>query len=80
MNAKHALFFEGEFNNNKRDGYGRAIFKNGNMYEGEWDKWNMSGWGKVYFYSGNFKGKTMKGIFYMNKCVKKCEWGVGNYE
>jgi len=43
MNVKHKVFFEGEYDQGQREGYGRAIFDNGNMFEGEWEEWAMHG-------------------------------------
>ena len=39
MNIDNALMFEGEYNEDQREGYGRAIYNNGNIYEGEWQDW-----------------------------------------
>jgi hypothetical protein len=61
MNIKHALMFEGEYNENEREGYGRAIYNNGNIYEGEWQDWEQHGKGKLSYYLGYFKGKTYTG-------------------
>ena len=52
MNTQHKLMFEGEYDEGLRHGYGRAIFKGGNIYEGEWEEWNMQGKGKVTILSG----------------------------
>ena len=53
--------YEGEYDGGQREGYGRAIFKNGNWYEGEWEDWNFEGKGKVFFVYGKNKGKSYSG-------------------
>ena len=53
--------YEGEFNNDKREGYGKYTYKNGNYYIGEWLNDKKNGKGIVYnkknciLYRGNYK-------------------------
>ncbi|KAL9645910.1 hypothetical protein ABK040_001019 [Willaertia magna] len=41
--------YEGEFKNNKRDGYGIMYYKSGSYYEGNWSKNLREGKGKMYW-------------------------------
>jgi hypothetical protein len=63
MNIAHSLLFEGEYDEGQREGYGRAIFKNGNVYEGGWLDWDLNGQGRVNFASGVNEGKSLSGQF-----------------
>lgn len=72
MNTLHKMLFEGEYDQGQREGYGRAIFKNGNVYEGGWLDWDLSGQGVVYFAEGVNKGKSLSGEFKWNKCWRGC--------
>ena len=58
--------YEGEWKNNRSDGYGIYYFSNGDKYEGEWKNGINDGYGIFYFYPINwkYKGKRKKGIPY----------------
>ena len=45
-------FFEGQFINGVKQGYGRIIFTNGDYYEGEWKDGVHEGVGKYVFFDG----------------------------
>ena len=53
--------YEGEFNNDKREGYGKYTYKNRNYYIGEWSNDKKNGKGVLYneedciLYRGNYK-------------------------
>ena len=61
MNHSKGISIEGEFNNDKREGYGKYTYKNGNYYIGEWLNDKKKGKGIVYnkknciLYRGNYK-------------------------
>lgn len=55
VDFEKGILYEGEYDEGKREGYGRAIFKNGNIYEGEWKGWYFNGKGKVTL---EYNGKT----------------------
>ena len=74
--------FEGEFQNFKREGFGKFIMSNGDIYEGEFqnDKLNGKGkyiWGNGNKYEGGFKNnkKEGRGIFTFNNGISmNCIW------
>lgn len=42
-------FYDGEWNNNKMNGFGKLFYENGSLaYEGEWYMDEFHGFGKVY--------------------------------
>ena len=83
LNKMHFTnYFEGEFQNDKREGYGIFIMNNGDRYEGEFQNDNYNGKGVYYWgngdkYEGKFKNnkKEGKGIFtFSNGSVLKGLW------
>jgi len=46
MIFKNGSFYEGEWDDDMLNGYGRLIYSNGDMYEGEW--WNNQCYGKGF--------------------------------
>ena len=46
--------YEGEWLNNKKEGFGKEIYKNGGYYEGEWEENDWSGNGKRVNADGSF--------------------------
>jgi len=40
--------YEGEFKNDKKEGFGLYEYGDGNKYEGEWKNGKQSGEGKIY--------------------------------
>ena len=65
--------YEGDYKNNKREGFGKLYLVNGNRYEGEFQNDLFTGEGKYYWpngckYIGGFKNdkKDGKGILYLD--------------
>lgn len=46
-------YYEGEWKNDKMNGYGIYHYSNGDVYEGDWVDDMQSGYGKYYFTDGN---------------------------
>ena len=44
--------YQGEWTDNKRDGFGRCYFYNGDLYEGDWVRGKRHGKGKAFLQSG----------------------------
>ena len=47
--------YEGDFINNKYEGKGKYIFKDGEYYIGEWKSGLKNGKGIIYFKNGNIR-------------------------
>ncbi len=47
--------YEGEFKNNKREGYGKYIWEDGEYYIGEYKNGLANGKGKIYYKNGSIK-------------------------
>ena len=65
--------YEGDYKNNRREGYGKLFLVNGNRYEGEFQNDLFTGNGKYFWpngckYVGGFKNdkKDGKGILYLD--------------
>lgn len=64
----HYLFYEGAWEDQKRNGYGVQIFPNGAIYEGNWQNNKAEGFGRLEYVSGlkfegNFKrNQLIEGI------------------
>jgi hypothetical protein len=56
--------YTGEWKNNKMEGKGKYVWKNGNIYEGEWKEGKRTGKGKLAFENGD----TYSGDFVNSKC------------
>ena len=78
--------FEGEYRNNKREGYGKMIMANGDSYEGEFHNDSYCGkgiyiWANGNKYEGGFKNdkKEGKGKFtFANGGTIECLWKNDN--
>ena len=79
--------YEGEYKNEKREGYGKYIWESGNYYIGEWLNDNKHGKGIIYYKNGNIKyeGDFVNGKFegkgkyiWENGEYYKGEWLNGN--
>ena len=78
--------YEGDFQNNRREGYGTFIMNNGDRYEGEFQKDSYNGSGIYYWangnkYEGGFKNnkKEGKGILSFNDGeMLDCLWKDDN--
>ena len=46
-------FFEGNYENNLRNGYGKMTWPSGGVYEGNWKNDHLHGYGKMTWSSGN---------------------------
>ena len=74
--------YEGDYQNKKREGYGKFVMANGDIYEGEFqnDEYNGKGiyyWANGNKYEGQFKNnqKEGKGIFtFNNGIILDCMW------
>lgn len=71
IDEKGTVIYEGQFQDGKRHGLGRQIFKNLDMYDGGWNNGRLHGRGVYYFSDGNKLQGTWKdglydgvGIFY----------------
>ena len=69
--------YEGEFKNNKNEGYGIYYYSNGDRYEGEFKIGKFEGYGLFYFlngdrYEGVFKNEIINGYgkFYSSLGLK----------
>ena len=60
------IIYEGQWENNKKDGYGILQYSNGNRYEGQFKNGMKDGQGIEYF----FGGINYNGIFKRGKKVK----------
>ena len=63
---KFKNIYEGDYQNNKRDGYGVFIYENGDKYEGEYMDDNINGkgvytWANGNKYEGQFKDNKKEG-------------------
>jgi hypothetical protein len=47
-------FYEGQYVDDLKEGYGRYIWWSGNYYEGEWKNDCMEGKGKKVYLNGNY--------------------------
>lgn len=81
--AESGYLYEGEFKNNKKDGYGTIIWKDGCRYQGEFKNNQMDGYGMIEFpgnnfYQGEVKGGKMEGFgeFFWNDKRKY----IGHYK
>ena len=63
--------YEGEYKDEKREGYGKYIYENGEYYIGEWLKDKMHGKGILYYNIGNIK--------YEGEFVNSKKEGKGKY-
>ena len=48
----HYMFYDGQWKDQKRTGYGVQLFPNGSYYEGNWLKNKAEGFGRLVFVSG----------------------------
>ena len=53
-NYKAKTYYEGEFKDNKRNGYGKYYFKNNKKYEGEFKDDEYDGEGTIYYDNGSY--------------------------
>lgn len=75
-------FYEGEFANGKRDGYGIYCWNSGSKYEGNWVNDVRKGYGKFFwtdgsYYEGDWDNDKMNGygVYYSaNGSVYRGEW------
>ena len=83
INKMHfSNIYEGDYINNKREGYGKFIMSNGDIYEGEFQKDSYNGKGKYYWqngniYEGGFKNNKKEGrgkLTYSNGLILDCLW------
>lgn len=78
--------YEGEWKNNKRHGYGKMIYFNGDIYEGEFKNDTQDGYGEMKYANGvRYKGHwsddyrhgfgelvgLYSGIWVDDRCIKK---------
>ena len=58
------LKYEGDFINDKANGYGKCIYENGEYYIGECKNGSRHGKGKIYYKNGNilYVGEFFEGI------------------
>ena len=74
--------YEGDFQNNKREGYGTFVMSNGDRYEGEFQKDTYNGKGTYYWangnkYEGGFKNDKKEGkgiITFSDGDTINCFW------
>jgi len=75
--------YEGDLKNDKREGYGKMTYNDGDVYEGQWKYDKMNGQGKMTYseggmYEGEWEdnGKYGKGkmIYPYNRGVYEGEW------
>ena len=62
----HYLFYDGNWEDQKRNGYGKQLFPNGAYYEGNWLSNKAEGFGRMIFVSG----LTFEGDFRRNIMIK----------
>ena len=65
--AEGGYIYTGEFNNNKKEGYGTITWKDGNKYQGEFKNNQLYGYGLIEFpgqkyYQGEIKNGRMDGF------------------
>ena len=65
--AEGGYIYTGEFNNNKKEGYGTITWKDGNKYQGEFKNNQLYGYGLIEFpgqkyYQGEIKSGRMDGF------------------
>ena len=65
--AEGGYIYTGEFNNNKKEGYGTITWKDGNKYKGEFKNNQLYGYGIIEFpgqkyYQGEIKNGRMDGF------------------
>ena len=59
-------YYEGEYKNDKKDGYGK-YFWDGKCYEGTWFNGKQNGYGSIYIYNELF----LKALWRYGKIIKK---------
>ena len=69
-------FFEGNFLNDLKSGYGKMTWSTGSVYEGNWENGTKNGYGKITWlsgsvYEGNWKNQTQNGY-------GKYTWSTGS--
>lgn len=81
--------YKGEWQNNKKDGYGIQVWSNGNKYEGDWAKGFREGHGVFWIkkdgklrkqYAGNWKKGAKSGLgvyFYTDGSRYEGNWAEG---
>jgi hypothetical protein len=58
------MYYDGKWQDQKRNGYGIQIFPNGAVYEGNWVNNKAEGFGKLKLISGlSFKGDFKRNNF-----------------
>lgn len=62
--AKAQCLYEGTFNQDRREGFGRVFWTDGSYYIGEWQNDQRNGYGELH----HSNGKTEKGKWTNNKC------------
>ena len=62
----HYMYYDGKWQDQKRNGYGLQIFPNGATYEGNWLNNKAEGYGRLKFISG----LLFEGDFKRNNFVK----------
>ena len=53
VNLESGAIYEGEWLDNKRDGYGKQIWPDESKYEGNWLNDKANGYGKLFHYDGD---------------------------
>ena len=83
VSAEGGYTYEGEFNDNKKEGYGTIIWEDGNKYQGEFKNNQLNGYGLIEYpgkkyYQGEIKNGRMDGFgeFFWNEDKKY----IGNYK
>jgi hypothetical protein len=72
LDKKNRLIYKGEFASNKRHGYGKLYYANGEYYEGDFINDKLEGNGSYYFsngdvWEGTFQNKMKNGVGVMIK-------------
>ena len=78
--------FEGNYENNLKNGYGKMTWSNGDVYEGNWENGDQNGYGKITWssgdvYEGNWKNDYQNGygkITWSSGDVYEGNWENGN--
>ena len=81
--AEGGYIYSGMFNNNKKEGYGTIIWKDGNKYQGQFKNNQLNGYGMIEypgqkFYQGEIKNGRMDG--YGEFFWKDQKKYIGNYK
>ncbi len=69
MNYNNGDFYEGEWRDDMKEGYGRYAWANGSSYQGHWEVDRMNGKGQFT----DDSGKTVEGRWVDNDLVEKLE-------